>query len=125
MGYLAQILVKILNDIKNYLDDVNNPKLVQECKSLEHHLSNYSISAMTAYRLRKICKLDKSSLSSNKSYLKKEIDELIYLLTHLVSWHCKVCDKTIETENEHQLPLLVTAHEISNEHKKSTRINRI
>ena len=118
MEYMAHILVKILKNIKNYLDDLNNPKLGEECKSLDYHLKKYSISAMTAYRLRNICKLDKAS---TKSFLKEEIDELIELLTNLVSWKCKVCNKTIETEHQNQLALLVTAHELSNEHKQKIK----
>ncbi len=121
MDDTAQILTRILTNIKKYLDNINNPKLFQECENLKHHLNKYFISAMTAYRLRKISKLDKSLLSSNKSYLKKEIEELIDLLTHLVSWHCKVCNKTIETEHENQLTLWVMAHEISSDHKKNIK----
>ena len=121
MDDTAQILVRILTTIKNHLDDISNSKLFQECENLKTHLNKYFISAMTAYRLRKISKLDKSLVFSNKSYLKKEIDELIHLLTHLVSWHCKVCDKTIETEHENQLTLWVMAHEISNEHKRNIK----
>ncbi len=121
MDNTAQILVKILTDIKNYLHDIDNPKLFQECKNLVSHLNKYSISAMIAYRLRRISKLDKSLLSGNNSYLKREIDELIHLLTNLVSWHCKVCDKTIETEHENQLVLWVMAHKISSDHKKNIR----
>jgi hypothetical protein len=74
---------------------------------------------MIAYRLRKISKLHKSSLSDNSIHLKREINELIHILTHLISWHCKVCDKTIETEHENQLALWVMAHEISNDHKRN------
>lgn len=118
---MAQILVRILTDIKNYLDDISNPKLSQECENLEYHLTKYSMSAMIVYRLRKISRLDKSLLSRNNLHLKREIDKLIDLLTHLVSWHCKVCDKTIETEHENQLTLWVMAHEISSDHKRNIK----
>ncbi|NQV40397.1 MAG: hypothetical protein HQ505_07695 [Nitrosopumilus sp.] len=121
MDNTTQILVRILTDIKKYLDNISNPKLFHECKNLNAHLNKYSISAMTTYRLRKISKLNKSMLSSNNSYLKKEIDKLIHLLTNLVSWYCKVCDKTIETEHENQLTLWVMAHEISGDHKRNIK----
>ncbi len=121
MGDTAQILVRILTKIKNYLDDISDPKLFQECENLEYHLNKYVISAMIAYRLRKISKLDKSLLSSNKSYLKKEIEKLIRILTDLVCWHCKACNKTIETEHENQLTLWIMAHETSSEHKKNIK----
>jgi len=121
MDDTAQILVRILANIKKYLDNISNPKLFQECENLKLHLNKYFISAMTAYRLRKISKLDKSLLSNNKFYLKNEIDELICLLTHLVFWHCKICDKTIEAEHENQLTLWIMAHEISSDHKRNIK----
>ena len=121
MDDTAQILSRILTNIKKYLDNISNPKLFQECENLKRHLNKYFISAMTAYRLRKISKLDKSLLSNNKFYLKNEIDELIYLLTHLVFCHCKICDKTIEAEHENQLTLWIMAHEISSDHKRNIK----
>ena len=113
----AQILARILSNIENYLDDVGNPKLSQECKDLRLHLNRYPLSAMIVYRLRKISKLHKLSLSDDIPYLKREINELIHLLTNLVSWQCKTCGKIIETEHENQLTLWIKAHEITNNHK--------
>lgn len=121
MDNSARILVRILTNIKNNLHNIDNAKLFQECRKIGSHLNKYSISAMIAYRLRKISKLDKSMMSENNSYLKREINELIHILNNLVSWHCKVCDKTIETEHENQLALWIMAHEISSDHKKSIR----
>lgn len=117
---MTQIIVKILRDINDSLNDSNYTKLSENLKSLGHHLDKYSIGAMVGFRLRKICNLDKSSIPTNDPRLKKEIDELIKILSHLVSWKCKICNKTIETENMNQLPLLVTAHEMS-EHKNKPK----
>ena len=50
-------------------------------------------------------------LSDNREYVKREIEELLGILTNFVSWHCKACDKTIDAENKNQLVLWVTAHE--------------
>lgn len=121
MNDTAQILVRILTNIKNHLDNTNNQKLSQECANLKYHLDKYSISAMIGYRLRKISRLDKSLVLGNKSYLKKEIGKLIDILTNLVSWHCKVCNKTIESEHKNQLALWVSAHEISSDHKRNVK----
>lgn len=109
-----QDLAGILTNIKNYLGDSNSSRLFQECKDLGSCIGKYSISAMIAYRLRKIAQLHKTLFPDNKEYLKREIDELIRILTNLVSWQCKICGKTIEAEHKNQLALWVTAHEISN-----------
>ena len=69
---------------------------------------------MIAYRLRKISQLSKSTLSANSEYLRGEIDELIRIITNLVSWQCKMCGKTIEAEHKNQLALWIKAHEINN-----------
>ena len=117
----TQTILKILRKIQKCIDNSDHQGFSQERKRLEFHLEGFSGSAMTAYRLRKIAKINGSYLSENRIYLKKEIEKLIYLLTHLVSWHCKMCKTTIETETEHQLPLLINAHEISSEHQKNIK----
>ena len=106
-------LAKILTKIKNYLDDSDSSKIFQECKKLKICINKYSISAMIVHRLRKISQLTKSTLSKNIKYLRSEIDELIIVLTNLVSWQCKTCKKIIEAEHKDQLTLWINAHEIS------------
>jgi len=108
-----QDLVKILTNIKNYLDDFDSSKLSQECKNLEVCMDKYSISAMIVYRLRKISQSTKYALFDNITYLRREIDELIQILTNFVSWQCKMCKKIIAAEHKDQLTLWITAHEIS------------
>ena len=110
MDYMTQILVKLLKNIKSHLESKDKSKITKEFESLEHHLKKISISAMTAFRIRKLYKLDHIK---DAAYIKEEIDKLITILTHLVSWKCQTCNKTIETEHQDQLPLLVTAHEIT------------
>ena len=107
-------LAGILTNIKNYLDDCDRSKLSQECKDLRACIGKNSISAIIAYRLRKISQLPISPLPDNVEYLKREIDELIKILTNLVSWQCKICGKTIEAEHKNQLTLWINAHKISN-----------
>jgi len=117
MNDTVQTIVKALTNIRDYLDDTSNSKLFHECDNLKSHITKSVLSAMTAYRLQKIAKLDRSLSHSNKSHLKNEINELIHILTHLVSWHCKVCNKIIETEHKNKLTLWIMAHEISVNHK--------
>ena len=110
MDYMTQIIVKLLKNIKSHLENKDKSKISKEFESIEHHLKKISISAMTAFRIRKLYKLDHTK---DASFIKEEIDKLITILTHLVSWKCKICNHTIETEHQDQLPLLVTAHEIT------------
>lgn len=114
MEKTSRILAKILANIKNHLNDLDSSKLFQECKNLESCIDKYPTSAMIVYRLRKILQLSKSTLSDNIEYLRREIDELIQILTNFVSWQCKICKKTIEAEHKDQLTLWISAHEISN-----------
>ena len=108
------VFAEILTNIKSHLDDFDHSKLFHECNNLETCIGKYSTSTMIVYRLRKISQLIKSTLSDNITYLRNEIDELIQILTNLVSWQCKICGKTVEAEHENQLILWITAHEITN-----------
>ena len=110
MDYMYQIIIKSLKSIKTHIENSDKSKISKEFESLEHHLKKISISAMTAFRIRKLYKLDHTN---DASYIKDEIDKLVSILTHLVTWKCNVCNKTIETERQEQLALLVTAHQIN------------
>ena len=121
MNYYDDIqdLTKILTKIKNYLDDFDSSKIFQECKNLKICISKCFISAMIIHRLQKISQLTKSTLFGNTEYVKREIEELLTILTNFVSWHCKACDKTVDAEHKNQLGLWIKAHEISHDHKKN------
>ena len=112
-------LTKILTNIKNYLDNFNTSKLFQECKKLKICISKCFISAMIMHRLQKISQLTKSTLSGNIEYVKREIEELLTILTNFVSWHCKTCGKTIDAEHNNQLALWIKAHEITDNHRRN------
>ena len=113
----AKTLAKILSNIKNYLDDADKSKLLQECEYLGSYVEKYLISAMTAYRLRKISQLSESSSTAHIGNLKTEITELIGILTNLVSWRCGMCGKTVDAENDNQLELWINAHKIISVHR--------
>jgi hypothetical protein len=109
----SKTLVTILASIKVHLDDDDEgSKLLQECKYLGSCIGKYLISAMTAYRLRKISKLTESSLNENIKHLKMEISELIEILTTLVSWRCGTCGKTVDAEHKIQLEMWIHAHKM-------------
>ena len=115
----TQDLTKILTKIKNYLDDSDSSKIFQECKKLKICISKCFISAMIIHRLQKISQLTKSRLSNNIEYFRREIEELLAILTNFVAWHCKACGKTIDAEHKNQLTLWVTAHEITDNHRRN------
>ena len=115
--YNAKTLAKILTNIKNHLDDTDRSKLLQECKHLGSYVRKCFISAMILYRLRKISRLSESSLTTNTGNLKTEITELIEILTHLVSWRCGMCGKTVDAENDNQLKLWINAHKMISVHR--------
>ena len=115
--YDAKTLAKILTNIKNHLDDADRSKLLQECEHLRSYVGKCLISAMIAYRLRKISRLSESSLIANAGNLKTEITELIGILTNLVSWRCGMCGKTVDAENDDQLELWINAHKMISVHR--------
>jgi glutaredoxin-related protein len=116
-----QDLTKILTNIKNHLDNFDSSKIFQECKKLRICISKCYISAMIVHRLQKISQLTKSTLSDNIEYVKREIEELLRILTNFVSWHCKACDETIDAEHKNKLTLWVKVHEISDDHNKNMK----
>ena len=117
MSYEITDLVKVLTDIKDHLNDFDNSKLFQECKYLGRNIGKYFMSATIVYRLRKLSQLSELSLPKNVEYLKMEINDLISILTNLVFWQCKTCNKTIQAEHEEKLELWIKAHKMSNNHK--------
>jgi hypothetical protein len=112
----AKTLTKILTNIKNHLDDADRSKLLLECECLGSHVGKCFMSAMTAYRLRKISQSSEMYLTENIKYLKTEIAELIETLTSLVSWRCGTCGKNVDAENESQLELWIHAHKMNSDH---------
>ena len=115
--YDVKILAKILTNIQNHLNNLDNSKLFQECQHLGSCVEKCFISAMIMYRLRKISRLSELSPVDNIQHLKIEISELIEILTNLISWRCGICKKTVNAENPAQLELWVNAHKMINNHR--------
>lgn len=113
----AKTLAKILTSIKNHLDDTDRSKLLRECEHLGSYVGKCFMSAMTAYRLRKISRLSELLLNVNADNLKTEIAELICILSNLVSWRCGMCGKTVDAEHESQLELWIHAHKMICDHR--------